>query len=191
MRQCEKYFRKPRSEIVKDVLSLAALTGIICIAATSPYFIVNILKSYNRFRKYKKEKIQDAFYNLRKQGDIEIIKKNHQIYISLTNKGKKRAKWLQINNLKIKRPNKWDKKWRIVIFDIAQLKRFYREAFRGKLKELDFQPLQKSVWVCPFDCRKEVSLLKNFFGLSDKEARLIIAEKIGDDSYFKKSFKIV
>ena len=75
-----------------------------------------------------------------------------------------------------------------MIFDISQLKKFYREAFRGRLKELGFFPLQKSVWVYPFDCQAEIELLREFFGLSEKEIRLVVAESIGDDSKLKKFF---
>jgi len=100
------------------------------------------------------------------------------------------AGWLQIDALKIKRPKKWDKKWRIIVFDISELKKLYRDAFRGKLKELGFYPLQKSVWICPFDCRDEIELLREFFGLKEKELRLIVAESIGNDKWLRKIFQI-
>jgi DNA-binding transcriptional regulator PaaX len=119
-----------------------------------------------------------------------LRKKGGQIYIRLTEKGKKMAGWLQIDALKIKRPKKWDGKWRLVIFDISQLKKFYREAFRGKLKELGFYPLQKSVWIFPFDCKDEIELLRDFFGLSQNEMRLITAQDIGPDDWLKNKFKI-
>jgi DNA-binding transcriptional regulator PaaX len=96
-------------------------------------------------KKISQKKVSDAFYQLRKRGLIRFENKGGQIYIYLTEKGKKFAEILQIDELKIKNSKKWDKKWRILIFDIAQLKRIYREAFRGKLKELGFYQLQKSV----------------------------------------------
>jgi len=193
MTKYKYYFRKPRSEIIKDILSGLAIAGAIYIAASSPYFVLNLergIKKWLREKKYKKKRVYDAFYRLRKEGCIKIEKKNHQIYISLTEKGKKKAGWLQIDSLVIKKPKKWDKKWRIVIFDISQLKKLYREAFRGKLKELGFYPLQKSVWVYPFDCRDEIELLQEFFGLSEKELRVIITEDIGKDDWLKKIFKL-
>jgi len=75
-----------------------------------------------------------------------------------------------------------------LIFDVAQLKRTYREALRGKLKELGFYQLQKSVWVHPFNCKAEIELLKDFFGFSEKEMRLMIVENIGNDKELKKLF---
>lgn len=190
MSRYKYYFRQPKSEIVKDILQFLLITGMVYIAASSPYFTIRLLKEIKRWKKYPKRKLSSAFYILRKQGCIQIEKKNKQIYISLTEKGRKRAGWLQIDALKINKPKKWDGKWRIVIFDISELKKFHREALRGKLKELDFYPLQKSVWVQPFDCSDEINLLKDFFGLSDKEVRLVIAENIGESRNLKKLFKL-
>jgi len=190
MTKYKYYFKKPRSEILKDILKILAASAIVYVASTSPYFTISLLRKYKTFKKYKKKRIYDHFYKLRKQGLIEINNKNHQIYIKLTEKGKKKAGWLQINDLKIKRPKKWDKKWRIVMFDISQLKKAHREAFRGKLKELGFIPLQKSVWVNPFKCCDEINLLRDFFGLTEKELIMVTAEDIGRDSQLKRDFKI-
>ena len=121
---------------------------------------------------------------------IEVKKQGRQIYISLTKEGKRKAGIFQINSLRIKRPQKWDKKWRLVIFDISQLKKMHREAFRGKLKELGFCLLQKSIWINPFDCRAEIEVLRDFFGLSEKEIRVVTAENIGDDNKLKENFKL-
>ena len=184
------YFKKPRSEITKDILEWLVIGGAICIAATSPYFFVNLLKNFKKGKKYPKKNLSNTFHRLRKRGCIEINRKGNQIYIKLTEEGKKMAGWLQIDALNIKRPQKWDRKWRIVIFDISELKKFYREAFRGKLKELGFYPLQKSVWVHPFECRDEIELLRKFFGLDQKELRLIIAQDIGPDDWLREIFKI-
>jgi len=190
MSKYKYYFRKPKSEIVKDILSWLAMAGVICVAATSPYFILNIIRSFKKVRKYNKKKVYDVFYNLRRQGCIDIRKRNHQIYIALTEKGRKKAGRFQIDSLKINKPRKWDKKWRLVIFDISQLQRLKRNAFRGKLKELGFYPLQKSVWVCPYPCKDEIELLREFFGLTKKEIRLITAENIEDDNFLRKVFKL-
>jgi hypothetical protein len=58
------------------------------------------------------------------------------------------------------------------------------------LRELGFIKLQKSVWLYPFHCNDEIELLREFFGLNEKEMRLIIAEDIGDDKWIRKIFQI-
>jgi hypothetical protein len=73
------YFRKPKSEIVKDILYWLVVAGAVCIAATSPYFGINLMKGVKkwlRYRKiYHKKRITDTFKRLQKQGCIEIEKK--------------------------------------------------------------------------------------------------------------------
>lgn len=184
------YFTKPKSEIGKDIFRWLMIAGAVSIAATSPCFLTNLLQYRRKFRKYPKQKVSDIFYNLRKQGLINILRQNHQIYISLTKEGKKKAGWLQIDNLKIVKPKKWDRKWRMVMFDISQLRKFYRDAFRGKLKELGFCHFQKSIWIHPFCCQSEIDLLRKFFGLSEKELRLVVAEDIGSDRELRKIFNL-
>lgn len=128
------------------------------------------MKSYKKWKEYPRKKICNTFYSLRKQGCIKVEKKNHQIYISLTEKGKKKAGIFQIDNLKIKKPKKWDKKWRLVMFDISDLRKIDREAFRGKLKRLEFYLFQKSVWIYPFDCQAEIELLREFLDYQKKKS---------------------
>jgi hypothetical protein len=191
LKKYKYYFKKPKSEIVKDFLFWLAVAGGVCIAASSPYFIRNLMRGFQKRKRYSKKRVSDTFYNLRKLGLIEIVENNHQIYIRLTKKGKQKVNWMQIDSLKITRPPKWDGLWRLVIFDISQLKKIYREALRGKLKELGFYQLQKSVWVHAFDCRAEVELLKDFFGLSKEEIRLVIVTNIGDDAKLREFFHLV
>ncbi|MBU1130115.1 hypothetical protein KKE45_02225 [Patescibacteria group bacterium] len=190
MSKYKYYFRKPKSEITKDIFGILLISGAVAIVATSPYFIRNVFRVYKNFKKYPRNKVCDTFYRLKKRGQINFFRSKDQIYISLTRRGKKMAGWMQIDNLKIKKPKKWDKRWRIVLFDISNLKTIYREALRGKLKELGFCIFQKSVWINPFNCEDEIKLLKEFFGLKDSEMRFIVAEKIENDSQFRKFFKL-
>lgn len=190
MNQYKYYFRKPKSEIVKDILYWLVVGGAVYVAATSPYFTLNLIRNFKNKDRYSNKRIYNAFYQLRKEGCIKIERKNHQVLISLTEKGKKKAGRFQIDSLKINKPKKWDGKWRIVIFDIVQLESLKRNAFRRKLQELGFRPLQKSVWIHPFQCQDEIKLLRDFFGLTRKDIQLITAESIEDDAYLKKTFKL-
>lgn len=187
------YFRKPKSEITKDILLLLLVSGALVLAggAVVPYRFLPLLKSrYPQFQKYPPRKVSSIFAKLKKKGYIMVVSRNRQIYITLTKEGRKKAGIFQIDSLRIRRPKKWDKKWRILIFDISNLKKSYREALRGKLKELGFYKLQKSVWIHPFDCAAEVALLKDFFGFTDSEMKFLVAEHIGNDTEPRKFFKL-
>ncbi len=184
------YFKKPKSEIAKDIIYWLMVAGAVYIAAGSPYFIRSVIHQYRGRKKYSYKRVYDTFYHLRRRGMIEFKEEGKQIYIRLTDEGKKKAGYMQINDLKIKEPKKWDRKWRLVIFDITELKRGHREGFRGKLKELGFSYLQRSVWLHPFDCEAEIRLLRNFFGLGQEDLRLIVAEKIEDDSALRERYHL-
>jgi len=191
---------------VKVVLKVLLITGAVAVAATSPMFgralaremqkemrRKNRLKSkYQQSQKdeYPKEKIQSAFYYLKRKGLIDIKYRGLQMYISLTEKGKKKAGKFKIDDLEIKKPKNWDKKWRILIFDISDKHRNKREALRGKLKELRLYQLQKSVWVCPYDFGEVVKILREFFGLTDDEMKIITASEIENDARVRAYFKL-
>lgn len=179
-----------RNFYTKDILKTLLLVGAFTVAATSPYFCLAVIKAYFKHKKYNRQSFTSTFCRLRREGLISIEKRNKQIYISLTEEGKKKAEKYQINDLKLERPKKWDKKWRVVVFDISHSERIKREALRGKLKELGFYQLQKSVWLTPFECHQEIKLLRDFFGLSEDDLRIIIAEKIGDDKEIKRYFNL-
>lgn len=190
MTKYKYYFKKPKGEITKDILLWAAMGAVITIAAPSPYFIVNILKAFKKENKYERKEIYNAFYRLRKEECLVMKKRRRQLYISLTEKGRKRAGWYQIDHLKIKKQKKWDGKWYVIIFDISHHFRIKREALRGLLKRLEFLQLQKSVWIHPYDCHDEINLLKDFFGLSSEELRLLVVDDIGDDRAIKAHFNL-
>jgi len=183
------------NSITRKILYGLLIVGVIYIAASSPYFAFNLSRAISRElkrRKYfqaKNSQYDNAFYYLKKRGYLNIERKRGQIYISLTEEGKKRARKYQIDNLKIEKPKKWDELWQIVIFDISTLTNIKRAALRGKLKELGFYKLQQSVWVYPYSCKKEIGLLKEFFGLSGRELRLIVG-KIEEDEFLKRHFTL-
>jgi CRISPR/Cas system-associated endoribonuclease Cas2 len=170
--------KRRRKKFVKDALQTILFAGGLCVAATSPYFLSRIVRKY--FKQFgKTREYLCAFDYLKNRGLIKAEERNGQIYISLSKKGKKKAGKYQIDDLKIKKPGKWDGLWRVVIFDIPTEKRTKREAFRGKIKELGFYKLQKSVWVHPFECAREIELLRAFFGLNNEDIKVILAKDIG------------
>ncbi|MDD5145639.1 MAG: hypothetical protein PHF44_02260 [Candidatus Pacebacteria bacterium] len=174
----------------KEILKYLLLSGMIFIAASSPYFILRLMRNTSKFKQSPKRKFLDAFSYLRNKGFIEIERRGHDIKISLTDEGKKRAGKYQIDDLEIDIPKRWDKKWRIIIFDIPDSQRIKRNVFRGKIKEFGFFPLQKSVWVYPYKCDREVGLIRDFLGVTKKDIQVITAEKIDSEDRLKEFFKI-
>ncbi|MEI7750148.1 MAG: CRISPR-associated endonuclease Cas2 [Candidatus Moraniibacteriota bacterium] len=105
----------------------------------------------------------------------------------LTDHGKRRALYYKIESMEVKRPKRWDKKWRVVLFDIPEKRKSDRDAFRKWIKKLGFSELQKSVFVLPYDCRDEFDFVVEFLGLR-KYVRFIVTDDIDNDTYLKNRF---
>jgi CRISPR-associated endonuclease Cas2 len=108
----------------------------------------------------------------------------------LTDKGKQKVITFNIDNMEIKKPKKWDGKWRIVIFDIPERKRGARDVLRETLKRLGFFELQKSVFVYPYPCQDEMDYVIEFFDLR-KYVRIITATELDNELHIKKLFHIL
>lgn len=180
----------------KMILKGIFLGGAIAIAATSPNFVQKalpkILKQASfEWKKYKnKKKFLNSFNYLRSSGLINMEYRGNQLYVSLTEEGKKKVKKYWIDDLKITKPEKWDGKWRIMIFDVKDKQKIKREGLRGKIKELGLYQLQKSVWVCPYNFDKEAGILRDFFGFDYEEMKLIVASEIEGDGAIRQYFKL-
>ncbi len=173
--------------ISKKILKGILIGGAFAVASTSPIFarklIPALIKDFEFEQKRKRrqeelDKFYNSFYYLRRKGLLRMEYRGKQLHVSLSAEGKVLAKRYSIDDLKIKKPKHWDKKWRILIFDIEEKYRSKREMLRGKLKDLGLYQLQKSVWVCPYHFQEEVEILKNFFGFSKEEMTVIIASEI-------------
>jgi len=195
MQNANKIIIQGRGNLSKEILKTFLIAGGIIIASTSPYFLTRFLPKLIKHvsyrlscRKKKNRKFTNAFYYLRSKGFIKIENRKEQIYISLTEEGRKKAGKYQIDELKISKPRKWDKKWRVLIFDIQDKHKIKREALRGKIKELGLYQLQKSVWIYPYKFQKEIKLLRDFFGLNNNEIKVITATEIEDDHAIQEFF---
>lgn len=177
-------------EAARYLLAGAAVCGILAVAVVAP----NIFSAFGKMgvhrRFYKKNNFNKAFKNLRERNLIKIIKKdNGKIYFQTTSKAKKELLNFCYKEMKIARPEKWDGLWRIVIFDIPKKLDYVRDALRRKLKELEFYQLQKSTFMCPFECEDEINFLKDLYEAEDY-IKLIKAVHIDGADILKEKFKI-
>lgn len=98
---------------------------------------------------YKPSCFRQNLYRLLKTGYIEKVIKNNKPYLRLTSKADNKLK--RDFPLFSFQKKKWDRKWRLVVFDISEEEKRLRERLRYKLKELNFGMLQKSIYISPYD----------------------------------------
>ena len=124
----------------------------------------NIAKEW---KKIDERNLRLAIKNLYKSKMIDC-KENSDgtVSVVLTNNGKKKILKYDLDKIQIKKPINWDKTWRMVIFDIPESERRGRIALAEKLKEIGFYPMQKSVFIHPYECKDEIDFITEIFNLS-------------------------
>ncbi len=184
--------------ITKDALLILAGVGLLAVAATSPFFLINIARGFIKYKRYNKDgdrnineaRLAKSLGGLNKNKIIIIREEKDKFTVRLTEKGKKVVKEILFAGMNIEKQKIWDKKWRIVIFDIPERKRRHmRDAMRQKLQTIGFYQLQKSVWVHPYPCEKEIQLLCEVFEINPF-VNIITAEKIYNDDILLKHFEL-
>jgi len=92
--------------------------------------------------------------------------------------------------MKINKPLKWDNLWRLVIFDIPEDKKSARMALASKLKELGFYPMQKSVYIHPYECKDEIDFIMELFDITPY-VRFLRVRDIDIELDLKNRFRLV
>jgi len=154
------------------VLAILALASVLTVAAVAPGAI-GALRPFLKLKGRKRmdydksiSKVNKTFYYLRRKGYIKFHFQAGQYRIILTKKGKEKIKELSFNTIYIPKPTSWDGKFWQVAADIPTKYRIGADAFRRKIKELGFFALQRTLWFHPFDPRKEIEFVADFFGIA-------------------------
>lgn len=175
--------RKRRADIKKIILGTVAVAGILAVGAIAP----NVLGAMGKLgllpSKRQKETINRARERLLRNG--LLVYKNRMV--CLTQKGEQALRHLELHDFALKRPKRWDGKWRVLIFDIPEKKRRLRDRVRQTLSMIGFVRLQHSVWIYPYDCEDFITLLKADFHIG-KDVLYLVVEALEYDVSFRKQF---
>ncbi len=132
-------------------------------------------------RKYPLWRINQTVRALRARGLIKLIRSHNGWHYVLTEKGKSLLVKYEINQCMVKKHKYWDKKWRVVIFDIREIHRTRRNVLRKLLTNLGFKLLNKSVWLFPYPCDDIVELAKTAYGVRHNTIYLVCGRFNGDE----------
>lgn len=172
-----------RGEIQKLILETVKLAGILSVSLVAPNVIGAMGKLGILANKRQGEVVRSSAYKLVKKG---LLKFNGKFY-ELTNEGEKKLRQFEFRGYKLSSTEKWDGKWRVVIFDIAEKKRGVRDQVRSILISAGFLRLQNSVWVYPYDCEDIIGLIKTDLGVG-KDILYMIVDEIENDKYLREEF---
>jgi DNA-binding PadR family transcriptional regulator len=165
------------------VLALAAVGGVLTLGVMAPGVFGELTRFLYKRKKEKYQQYQLLWHNfnlLKKRGNLEFVREeNGCLVYKFTDKGKERIRKFVFDELSLKNLKRWDRKWRLVIFDIPERNRKARVSLREKLREMGFYQCQKSVWIHPFHCAEELEFLKDFFNIKPY-VKLFVVEEMTD-----------
>jgi len=174
-----------REHLQKIVLASIKAVGLLSVGLLAP----NVIKAMDQVgllpRTREREYISSSASKLRKRGFIKF----EDGYYKLTHSGEQLMRKWELSDYKLFKPKKWDKKWRLVIFDIPEKKKKIRKQICALFNQAGLYRLQDSVWVYPYDCEDIIGLLKTDFGVG-KDVLYIIADEIENDRHLRQEFNL-
>jgi len=176
-----------KTKINKAVITTLAVTGGLAVALIAP----NVLGALGRLGlinpRQKRQGVEKSLSRLIRFGYAALDDSGKGKRVRLTEKGERYAAMLGEGRLVPKKPKRWDKKWRMLIFDIPESRRRVRSQIRASLINMGFYRLQDSVWVYPYDAEDLITLLKADFKIG-KDVLYVVADTIEYDLPLRRHF---
>ncbi|MDP3741281.1 MAG: hypothetical protein Q8R08_03050 [bacterium] len=179
---------KPEGKKIAEKILGTAVIGTTVVASPLVGMAVFLLGIGATHYLFRKGDFNREAKRLQKRGYIALTKTEDGWVVKILRKGINRYKIIQIHNLKPPRDEKWDGKWRLFIFDIPEKYRYARGAMRKKIKDLGLYNIQRSVFAYPYDCREELELISEYYGLG-KYCTYLETNNIDVDKELRRYFK--
>jgi len=170
-------------------LTVVALGVVVFIASTAP----NAAQLLRFFPGYKKGarfnfRIKSVLSRLATKGLVVFVEKGGKRYARITEKGKHMLD-LETARMQVVKKKRWDRRWRLVIFDIPERHRSVRIRLRKFMASCGFERLQDSVWAYPYDCEDLIALVKAEFRIG-ADALYLIVEQMEHDKHLREHFRL-
>ena len=151
----------------KKVLLLLEAGLVLSLTRRPDHYFRVLKKASKEWKKINERYLRETIKRLYQSKLIDYKEdKDGTVMLTLSEKGKSRILKYDIDKIEIKKSARWDKLWRLVVFDIPEDKNLGRKALAAKLKELGFYPMQKSVFIYPYECKDEIDFITEIFELS-------------------------
>ena len=128
---------------------------------TVPY-----IETARKRQKLEQKKLYQRIAYLKRKHYLELQKEGEERLWKLTAKAKYEILRLQFAlHMIAQKKKKWSGNFYIIVFDIPESKRVYRDFFRKLLKQHNFRMLQLSVWMTRYDPRPAITQLLRYLEL--------------------------
>ena len=177
---------------IQQKVLLLLLGGLALGLSGSPVRYFRVLKAIGKgWREINHQSLRRAIRSLYASQLVEGRENpDGTLTLVLSKNGKSRALTFKVEEMRIKKPERWDGKWRVVVFDIPEKRKRVRDALRGHLRQLDFYELQKSVFIHPYPCDDEVEFLIELHQVRH-HVRTLIVHSVDNELDLKTKFGLI
>ena len=171
----------------KAMLAAVVVGGVIVVAAAIPN-AARLLKYFPGHKKGAKFNYQakSALGRLAEKGLVTFVEEGGKRYARITEKGE-RVLQMETERTAMAKKKKWDRRWRVVIFDIPERRKTIRVRLRRFMDEYGFVRLQDSVWIYPHDCEDLIALAKADLRVG-ADVLYMIVERLERDKHLREHF---
>jgi hypothetical protein len=136
----------------QGLLAAAAIGGVVLVAATIPNAaqLLRYMPGYKKGARFNYQ-AKTALGRLAAKGLVIFEKRGSKQYARVTDAGERMLELESIREKGVKKPKRWDGRWRVVLFDIPERRRGVRNRLRLFMQEYGFVRLQDSAWIYPYD----------------------------------------
>lgn len=171
-------------KVEKAVLATVYGAGVLALAVAAPNALRLLSRSVSTKGLFSSKRAIDSLLEKRL---IEFVDAGEKKKLQVTDLGTIYLARAIEKGQNMCKDEKWDGKWRIVIFDIPIKKRGLRNKIRGIIESFGFRRLQDSVWVSPYSREDLIVLLKAELKIG-KDLLYIVADEIEYDKPIKQLF---
>ncbi len=189
IKQSEQEARKAKYAPIKEVLALIGRGAIISSAllsvngAASIAQLVQKSPDWDSWKRYNVSYLQRTLRRLAAQKHVEVAETNGVAIVRLTKLGKRKILKYSQDTLRVDKPDHWDGKWRMVMYDIPSSRRELSELLRQALHTLGFYKMQESVYIYPYPCFDQIEFLREYYALGDIVQYMLVHRIEHDEAY--------
>ncbi len=185
--------RKPTSQIIDNLLMFVGLAGVAGLTIAAPNSLVALEKPIDKLlsgAEKRRQSRQIARY-LKQQKLVSARPNDDGSYtVTLTEAGQSRSRRASLEEIEIPKGN-WDKKWRIIMFDIPETHKTIRDYISRHLRLIGFKQLQRSVFIFPYPIDEFVAVLREEFPEISKYIIYLTADDLDAHNSLVKSFSSI
>ena len=186
--------QKARSErrwgTFQQAMLAAVVVGSVVVVATTIPNAARLLKYFPGYKKGARFNYQakSALGRLAGKGLVTFDEENGKRYARITEKGE-RVLQMETERVAMTKKRKWDRRWRVVIFDVPERRKSVRDRLRRFMDGYGFVRLQDSVWIYPYDCEDLIALAKADFRIG-ADVLYMIVERLERDKHLREHFNL-